>query len=490
MSTNASTGLARRTVRGSLYSLSASGITVTLGFARSILLARLLAPEHFGTVALALFFIGLVTRLRALGLDNAFLHQQHPDESFLRTYFTGRVALDVVAFGLLLAGTPLLGRAYPHVPDLPRVLPALIGFTFLSNLSIVQEMFLRKNLAFGRLAVIDVVASLTMTFIAPYLAWRGWGVWALVAEQGSGLSARFLLSWGLFRSWSPRLGWDRAWARWLWNYGRSVWVAANLSYLLDTFDDFWVGTVLGKTPLGYYNRSYEFARYTRRVFASPLVSVFGPVFARLQDDRRRLSQAYYRTAHLILRTSFLIAGTAALVMPEFIHYVIGDKWQPMLWTFRLMLVYAVLDPLFMLTSSLFFVTGRPQVPRRAAVVRTLFFIPAVIVAAATWGILGVALAADLMLVIGFWAMYRPLKATVDFSTSRLVVWPLLAFAVAFGVGLGVEQASAVTSWTLAALKSALFMGLFTLLLLARERDNYAKGWAFLWHLWRRQQDQP
>lgn len=460
---------------GSVYTIGASLVTLTLGFLRSVLLARLLLPEHFGVVALALFYIGLAAQLRGLGLDMGVIHRQETDEFFLSTYFSLRLALDVLAFGLVLILTPLLQRAYPRMPGLGAILAVLVLVYFLSNLSQVQETLMRKNLAFHQLAATDVVASITMTIVAPLVAWMGWGVWALVAEQLSGIGVRFILTWGPFRQWKPRLGWKRQAIRWLWEYGKPTWVASNLSYLLDRFDDFWIGTALGKVPLGLYSRAYEFAHYPRRVLANPLVTVFTPIFARLQNDRLQLSQAFFRSAYVILRSGFLVAGAFGLVMPEFIHYVIGDKWLPMLGTFRLMLIYTALDPVLLLVSGILLAVGRPGELRQSAVVQTLFFVPAVILGARLWGINGVALAADGMLLIGALWLYCPLRQVVDFHFTRLVVWPTVALVLAWGSGFLLETLAGQMLLEALVLKLGGFFLLFGALLLVLERDELAIG---------------
>ncbi|MCS7178999.1 MAG: oligosaccharide flippase family protein [Anaerolineae bacterium] len=461
--------------RGSAYTIGASLVTLTLGFLRSVLLARFLLPEHFGLVTLALFYIGLAAQLRSLGLDMALIHRQDADEVFRRTYFSLRLGLDLIAFGFLLALAPLLQRAYPHMPGLGAVLTVLVFTYLLANLSQVQETLIRKNLAFSQLAATDVMASVTMTIVAPLLAWRGWGVWALVAEQLSGIGIRFLLTWGPFRQWKPGLGWDRRIVRWFWEYGRPTWAASNLSYLLDRFDDFWIGTALGKVPLGLYSRAYEFAHYPRRVLANPLVTVFLPVFARLQDDRLRLSQAFFRSAYIILRSGFLVAGAFGLGMPEFIRYVIGDQWLPMLWTFRLMLIYTALDPILLLVGGMLLAVGRPQDVRNATVIQTIFFIPAVVLGARLWGINGVALAADGMLLLGAFWLYRPLRQVVDFSFSRLMGWPTVALAIAWGVGFLMEVFVKSTAMGILILKLGVFGWLFGVFLLMVERRDLMAG---------------
>lgn len=473
--------IAVQAVRGSLYSVGASAVTLVLGFVRSVLLARLLLPQHFGAVSLALFYVALATQFRALGLDRALIHRQDVDDTILGTYFTLRVGTLFLSLAVLVAAIPLLSHFYPAMPLLGWILLALAGVEVVKGLSTVQETLLSKDLAFRSLALIDMVASVVMTIVAPLLAWQGCGVWALVAEQASGILARFGMTWLLFRRLWPRWGWDGETVRWFWGYGRPAWGATNLAFLLDRFDDFWVGTALGKTPLGYYSRAYEFARYPRRVVANPLVSVFGLVFARLQGDRLRLSQVFYRTAHVILRSGFLISGAFALVMPEFIHLVIGNQWQPMLLTFRLMLVYVLLDALFMLCANLLLAVGCPQGLQRSRLIQTLFFIPAVIGGAHLWGINGVALAADGMLAVGFWMLYRRIQNVVDFSLFRLGFWPLVALTVALGVGLWVEwNWKPTTLWLLASGKLILFVGLYFGLLVMAERGDYVRGLRWVW----------
>ncbi len=479
--------IASQAVKGSVYSVSASLITLGLGLARSVLLARLLMPEHFGVVALALFYIGLASHLRSLGLDMALIHRQDEHPGLKPTYLSLRLGLDVAAMGVLLAALPLLQRFYPGMPALGKVLPLLIVGYLLSNLSQVQETLLRKDLAFLNLSCMDVAASLVMTVAAPYAAWRGWGVWALVVEQLSGLGTRFLLSWGPFRRWRPRLGWDPSVVRWFWKYGKPTWTASNLSYLLDQFDDFWVGSTLGGTALGFYSKAYELALYPRRVFANPLVSVLAPVFARVQNDRLRLSQLFYRSAHFTLRTGYLIGGAMALAMPEFIHLVIGDKWQPLLWTFRLMLAYTALDSVLMLVENMLLAVGRPRELQTARLAQLVFFVPAVILGAWLWRINGVALAADGMLLVGAWRLYHGSRQVVDFSLARLALWPTLAIGAAFGAGVWLEAWLPGPPLAVLAAKLGVFALLSGGFVLWAEREDYIRGARWLWDAMRRRE---
>jgi O-antigen/teichoic acid export membrane protein len=205
------------------------------------------------------------------------------------------------------------------------------------------------------------------------------------------------------------------------------------------------------------------------------VTVLLPLFARASGDRLLLSRLFYRSMYLLLRLGLLIGGAFALVLPEFIHVVIGDQWLPMLWTFRLMLIYTSLDGPVMLASNLLIAAGRPQALRQASLAQAAFFVPAVIAATRWVGINGVALAADGMLLVGAWRLYRALRSVVDFSLHGLVLWPLCALVLAWGGGIYVEATAHMALGPALALKLGVFVTLFLGILFAAEREDVIRG---------------
>ncbi len=483
--------IARRSVEGSLHSVGASAVTLSLGALRTVLMARLLLPEHFGLAALAIFFVNLVARLRDVGLDQALLHRQEADEKVLATYFTSRLGLEAASALLVAVLAPLIGRAYPAIPGLPAVLYAFIGINLLNTLNTVQGTLLNRSLAFKSLAQTDILASVVMTLVGPYMAWQGWGVWSIVGEQLSGMLARGFVLWFPLRAWRPRLGWDAQIARWFWRYGTQVWRGGLLTYLLDTFDDFWTGTALGAVQLGFYSRAYEFARYPRRVVAAPLLSVFFPTFARLQEDRLRLSRAFFRSTSLILRLGGWLSLVLVLTTPEAIRLIIGPRWLPMALTFRLMVLYTLLDPMALSAGNLLLAVGKPESVARARLVQVLIFFPAVVGLAAVLGIEGVAVAADLMILAGTVLLYRSIRDVVDHSSRALWLWPLVASTAAVGVVLAASPLwASLPDWMALAAKSSLATLIYGGILWAAEREQLLSSGRMIWSLLRTRETSP
>lgn len=427
--------IARQTAVGSSYTIAASGLTFVIGFTRSVVLARLLFPEDFGLFALAFFFVRLLERVQMFGFTAAFIHKHQHSKEEAAAHFILRMGAGVVVLGLALLLTPFLPRFYPDDPLLGLIIVVLTAVRLLMAFNATPKTILVKKLQFRRIAVMKVGGSLLALIWAIWLAWAGYGIWALVAQEASLAVVDFGGLWLLKRPWKPTLKTSRKIIRYYFQFGKYQWVTKNIALLLDTFDDFWIGTFLGSSPLGFYAKSYEFARYPRAVVGEPVTSVFFPAFAKLQDNREKLSKAFVRVANLLVRSGFLFASLFVLITPEFIRLFLGEKWLPMQLTFQLMLIYTLLDPLMLLVTQLVTAVGEPQTLTKAQFWQMIFFVPAVIIASQLFGIEGVAVMADLMLLLGFALILPRMRHFVDFSLRRVTAVPLLAVALSLPLTL-------------------------------------------------------
>ncbi|MHB9031550.1 MAG: oligosaccharide flippase family protein [Anaerolineae bacterium] len=430
--------LSSQAVQGGFYSTASSMVTMVLGFVRSVLLARLLLPAYFGVAALALFYLELVFRAVSLDLDSAVIHHQSTDDKVIGNFMALRISLGLLAAAVAVALSPLLAYLYPQVDQLGLVLRVFALITLVAVVSQVMEILLRKQLNFRRLAIIDISSALTMTVVAPILAWRGAGIWALVAELGSGVAMRILLSWGILRPWRPRWHLGRENTRWFIRYCLPLWWNGMVTYFLDRTNDFWVGTRLGDVPLGIYSKAAEYARYPRRIFGLPLVVVAQPVFARLQHDRLRLSQTFARVAGLMVRLSALFSVAALLAIPFFVKLVLGPNWLNMIVPFQLFLVFTLFDPLVLESEALLLALGSTRELSRIRLLQLAVFLPATIVLTIWLGVNGAVLALDLEVVVGLALLYFQVRKAVDFSLRALFGWPAAAVALAAAAGFATQ----------------------------------------------------
>ncbi len=473
--------IAQQAAKGSLYSVSASMITVFLGFVRTTLMLRLLLPTNFGVSTLALFYVNLALTLFTFGFDSAYIHHKRADETARRTFFTLRFGLSLAGLLLLALLTPFISYFYPTMPLLTAVMLAYIVVYIFRSFNASQVTILNKQLAFRQIAQADVTSAIVMTIVGPGTAWFGWGVWAIVAEQFSGIFTRTLVILVAYRPWRPRLGWNREQANWFWAYGKKAWHSSNIAFFLDRFDDWYTGTFLGSSALGYYSRAYEYAGYPQRVIAAPILSVFFPAFAHVQDDRQKLSRAFFRPASLMVRVGGWFCLIFILTAPEFIPLLLGEKWLPMLATFQLMIVYTLLEPLSMAARNLLMATGYPQQVLRARIVQVAVFVPAVFLLGWQWDIEGVALATGLMALTGTVLLYHFTRLVVDYSSRLLWFWPLAATAVTALLILALTPLwDGLNLWLSMGLKMGMITAVYIFILFLTERDQLNTGRKMIW----------
>ena len=162
----------------------------------------------------------------------------------------------------------------------------------------------------------------------------------------------------------------------------------------------------------------------------------------------------------------------ALVTPEFIQIFLGDQWLPMAFTFQLMLLYTLFDPLLVLASKLTTAMGEPQALTKVRFVQLLFFVPAVVGLAHFFGIDGIAVAADLMLITGIVIILPRVRHYVDFSLLRMLGYPMLGMVLALAIALSVQQQFHTTNPLMILLSKGIVMTtVYGSVLIAFEREQ-------------------
>mgnify|MGYP003931922877 CR=1 FL=1 len=484
-------------------------VTLGLGFVRSVLLARFLAPEDFGAVALALFFLAITSHLVDFGFAQALIQRQEKVEEAAATHFILNLGTRVLKVAMVLSIVPLLRTIYYTEPRLVPTLLAFVAVDLVRVFTLTPSALMTKNLDFRRLAVLNVLSSVVMTGVALAMAWLGFGLWSLVGEQAGGVLTRAVVLNGIYRPWRLRLRTSWPLVKWYFRFGTHLLLSRGLSFLLNQFDDFWAVTTLGYDAGGFYSKAYEYAGYPRRVIADPIMDVFFPTYAKVQNDRERLSKTFFRVNSLVVRAGFLFSGTFALIAPEFVRIFPGEKWMPMVTTFQFMLVYTLFDPLVASAGKLAVAVGRPEILTRVKAFQLAVFIPLVILLARYYvplvtaaavalgylgvyaqGIDGIAIAADVMLLLGVALLFWSVRPFVDYSLRRMFGWPLAGLVVSLAATIALERAMVFSNdWIALTTKGGLFSVLYVGGLLLVERREYVQNVRIVLNLLRRPEKQ-
>ena len=432
--------LARRSINSVKWNAISNIVQIVVGFTQSLILARLLPIRTFGVYAGALSIVTITAGLANFGMTGAFLYRCEETEDLERTasiHFTLQLILNMIWTAVMLVvGFVLIKPGGDG--DLTAFLVLTLTHT-IGNFSATPRAILWRQVEYRRIAIASIT-NIILTFIFTcILALYGQALWALLATNivDAFVNIYFFYIWRPV--WRPKLLWSTPTVKYFLGFGSKQVVARLLTDALDKADELWVRTYLGATPLGFYSKAYSFALYPGKVIATPISNVARGTYAEAAHDREELSETYNRTNSFMIRTGFLLVGLLALVAPEFIRITIGERWMPMLSTFRLMLPFTLFSPMKSTMGSVFSAIGKPGVIVRIKSIQLAVMSVFLFIFGNLFGIEGVALAVDLMMVLGITLILHRAKQYIDFSLKKLFSVPILALFLALVAGFGLDR---------------------------------------------------
>lgn len=317
-------GLQRRVARGLTWTIVNTWGEQAINLIVFVVLARLIAVEDFGLVALAAIFVSFAQLFVDQGLGDALVQRRSLDRSHIDTAFWVAVLTGTL---LTLAGVVLAGPI-AGVLDRPQLEPILrvLSLSFvLAALSSIQLALLRRELAFRSLAIRAIAAAVGGGVVGVVMAAGGFGAWALVGQQ-VGVAAVSVLALWTVSPWRPGLRVSMSDFRELFSFGINVVGSDVLSFASRNTDNLLVGVFLGDRQLGLYTVAYRLLNVSQVVLVNVARKIAFPAFARLQHDRDRMRRAYFRLTRAA--GTLILPGYIglSLVSPELIVTVFGRQW--------------------------------------------------------------------------------------------------------------------------------------------------------------------
>jgi O-antigen/teichoic acid export membrane protein len=396
-------------------------------FAVSITLARLLAPEHFGLLGMAMVVTGFVRIFRQFGFKAAIVRRKQISDELLSTLFWVNLAICVIVAGIVVAIAPLAALLYGE----PRVtaIVAVLSLNFvLAGLKTVPMALLERRMAFDKLAVREVGAIIVNGGTSITLAVLGYEVWALVWGTLAGAAAQVVLI-NAIHPFKPRLVFDRAGLNECLSFGLNLTGANFFNYFTHSSDKLIIGMFLGPMALGFYTLARRLVLMPVDAITNVMSRVLFPAFAKMQDNDDRLARAYLRVCEIIGFVTFpIFAGMVVLAEP-FVHVVLGDKWLPavpLLWIFA---PTGALIAFWKPTSHLYTAKGHASWYMRLCAIRGVTFVIAYLFSV-NWGTPGLAVAFAMSYVIFFTISFRLACRAVPSLTARRLLAALRPYVAA------------------------------------------------------------
>nr|MBC7245825.1 lipopolysaccharide biosynthesis protein [Chloroflexota bacterium] len=406
-------------------------------FISNILLARLLLPQDFGLVTMALTVSEAVTLLGNLGIGSALIHKRDETEEYTNAAFWLGLGVGV-GLGVLQA---LISGWAAEFYRAPLVQPILLVYALgycITALGNVHTTLLVKELRFDPVMKVAVSSALSNALVAVGLAAAGFGVWSLVLGRLAAQCVSTLMNWWLCR-WRPS-GWaSKRHYSGLIIYGRNMFVSDGLAYLNHNADYLILGQQLGPAVLGIYLLAYNLAMLPVTTISLIVGRASFPVFAQLQHQREELQRTFVTAMRLSALLGFPILVGMVILANELIIALVGSRWQPAVMPLRLLAIYALGRSISAHAGQLLNAVGRPDIPMKFNLVYTPIFLPGLLVSA-RYGAVGVAAATAAISGVATWLYLLIALRAMDWSFHLVLNATGPPFVAAnimgFGVALG------------------------------------------------------
>lgn len=380
--------LGARAARGVMWTGGGQILRQLMQVGSTLVLVRLLVPDDFGVLGMAMFFVGIGQLLADFGIGSALIQTRSDDRLVLSTCFWLNLAVAATLAALMLAGSPFIGSFYNR-PDLVPVVAVLSLNLLLAGLQVVPAALLYRDMRFSDLARAQVLGSLVGGTTAILLAWADAGVWALVAQPLVGSSVNLLSCWWAGR-WLPRFEFSWLRAAPLARFSAALLATNLVGYGNRNVDGMLIGRVLGAVPLGQYSLAIQLMLYPLQQVSSVIVRVMFPALVHIKDDLPRLRAAYLKAIGFIAFITFPIMGGLFALADPFVAVVFGPNWTAVAPLLKILAWVGMLQSIGTTMGTIYLVTGNPGVALRVTLIAAPIFIGGIAIGL-VWGINGVAI---------------------------------------------------------------------------------------------------
>lgn len=381
------TELDRSFVRALVWSGGAKWGGQIASWASTVIVARMLAPEDYGLVSMAMVVVGFVALLSEFGVGTAVIAMRDLRDEQIAQLNTLAVLLGAAACIATCAAAVPFGRVFES-PGLPSVLIALSAGFIITALSTVPVALLQRDLRFRELALIDGLRAIVMAAVTVTLALRGLGVWTLVASSVASSALGSALTLALRRH---RFGWPdaslNAAVRLSWHLlvNRVCW------YVYSNADFAVTGRVLGQAALGSYTLAWSLTSIPIEKVTGLATAVTPAYLAAVRDDLESLRRYLLEPTRAIALIAFPLLAGLAIVAPDAVGLVLGHKWDATVVPLQILAVYGCVRSLTPLLPPFLIMTGESSFLMGNSVAYALVM-PVSFYVGTSWGLTGVALA--------------------------------------------------------------------------------------------------
>lgn len=337
--------------------------------ALTIIIARVLSPKDYGLIAMLGVFMAIAQTFIDSGFANALIQKKNRNNTDYCTVFYFNIVISVIVYILLFFSAPLIASFYiePELVNITRI----FGLTVIINsFGLVQQAKLTIQLDFKRLAKASLIAVVASGIIGVYLAYTGFGVWALVAQTIINNGLRVLFIW-IYAKWHPILIFSKESFTQLFSFGSKLLASSLLHTIYVNIYTLIIGKFFSASTCGLYNQAFKLSSFPSTNLTSIIVRAVYPIQCQYQDDNVQLKDMFVKYLRMSCFIIFPIMILFASVAKPFVILFLGEQWAEAVPLLQILCIAYMWDPLMKISNSMLNVKGRSDLFLRAEIYKKI-----------------------------------------------------------------------------------------------------------------------
>lgn len=424
--------LSQKVVHAGVWVFTLRIINRLFGLTRTIVLARLLAPNDFGLFGIAILALSSLESFSKTGFDQALIQRKEETISYLDTAWTIQVLRGVILGIILFFAAPLVGTFFgePRAVLIVRILGLAELIRGLRSVGIV---YFRKDLEFHKQFIYKFSGTVADLAVALPAAFVLRSVWALVFGLLARNVVRSVFSY-IVHSFRPSFVLDIDKARELIDFGRWIMGLSIVTFIATKGDDIFLGRVLGSTALGLYQLAFRISNLTATEIAKVISKVTFPAYSKIQENKDKLKKGFVNTLNVLINFTFPLTIVIILFSYSFVNLFLGEQWLPMVRSMQILALAGFIRSISA-TGVIFKSVGRPNLTFWMNLLRVLVIVGTIYPLTVNFGINGTAISVLLGIVVTlpFWFKYSTEITSFSLFELKSGIIPAFTSSLVFSI---------------------------------------------------------
>ncbi len=432
------TTLKKRTITALFWSFLDKFGQKVIFLISSVFLMRLLDTSDYGIMGSLLIFIAFSSLLIDSGFGRALLNRKEIGALEYSTVFYFNLAISLLLYVALFISAPLIAQLF-NEPLLIPVSRVLFLSLIFNGFSLIQMIIFIKASDFKTQTKANTAALIISTSIALIMAWRGHGVWSLVAQNVIYAFFRSILFW-LYSTWRPKKLFSFAKLKVFFAFSNKLLASGAIGAIFNNIYPSIIAMFYPMQQVGYYTQAYKYQDTPFAVLSDTFRSVSMLILSEINNQTERLRRVVAKLIKSIAFLSFPIAFILILIAEPLFATLFGEKWLPSVPYFQILCIGGAVSPFTFILNELFIAKERADFFLSVEIIKRIILV-ALIIGFFKQGITGLAVS---------WVIYMYITLIISlFLSKKLIAYSFWSFLKDVSPYIGVSLLAVFAAYFIA-----------------------------------------